>query len=68
MNSKLTQIKVFNIQSKPLSNWETQIGANTAEAIIINEYINFKRVDGSSSFKVSPNKLEWVVPKQEPFG
>lgn len=45
MNSKLTQIKVFYIQSKPLSTRETKIGEDALEAIITNEYINSGRAE-----------------------
>lgn len=58
MNSKLTQIKVFYIQSKPLSTQETKIGEDTLEAIITNEYINFRRAEAFSVLVlVSPNKM-----------
>jgi hypothetical protein len=57
MNSKLTQIKVFYSQSKPLSSQETKIGGDAVKSIITNEYINFNRADASNGFLVSPNKI-----------
>lgn len=57
MNSKLTQIKVFYIQSKPLSTQETKIGEDTLEAIITNECINSRRVEALRGRLVSPNKM-----------
>lgn len=57
MNSKLTQIKVFYIQSKPLSTQETKIGEDALEAIITNEYINFRRAEAFRGVLVSPHKM-----------
>lgn len=57
LHSKLTQIKVLYIQSKPLRNQETKIGEDVLEAIITNEYINFKRAGGFRGFLVSPKKI-----------
>ena len=51
MNSKLTQIKVLHIQSEPLRNQEAEIGEDVLEAIITNEYINFKREDVLKAFR-----------------
>lgn len=57
MNSKLTQIKVFYIQSESLRNREAEIGEDILEAIITNEYINFETEDSSEGLLVSPNKI-----------
>lgn len=57
MNSKLTQIKVLNIQSESLSEQKTKIGEDTLEAIITNEYINFRLENSTADIPVHQNKI-----------
>lgn len=57
MNSKLTQIKVFNIQSESLSKQKTKIGEDTLEAIITNEYINSRLENSTADIPVHQNKI-----------
>lgn len=57
MNSKLTQIKVLNIQSESLSKQKTKIGEDTLEAIITNEYINSRLENSTADIPVHQNKI-----------
>lgn len=61
MNSKLTQIKVLNIQSESLSNQKTKISEDTVEAIITNEYINFRHGNSMADILVHQNKIRLGV-------
>lgn len=63
MNSKLTQIRVLNIQSESLSNQKTKIGEDTLEAIITNEYINFRLENSMADILVHQNKIRLGVSR-----
>lgn len=64
MNSKLTQIKVLNIQSESLSNQKTKTGEDTLEAITTNEYIYFRLENSMVDILVHQNKIRMGVSRQ----
>lgn len=64
MNSKLTQIKVFNVQSESLSNQKTKTGEDTLQAITTNEYIYFRLENSMADILVHQNKIRMGVNRQ----
>lgn len=55
---------MLNIQSQSLSNQKTKIGEDTLEAIITNEYINFRHKNGMADILVHQNKIRLGESRQ----
>ena len=54
---------MLNIQSESLSNQKTRIGEDTLEAIITNEYINFRLENSMVDILVHQNKIRLGVSR-----
>lgn len=54
---------MLNVQSESLSNQKTKIGEDTLEAIITNEYINFRLENSMVDILVHQNKIRLGVSR-----